>query len=155
MKKIVFARIAWHQRYDGKYPLPYTGADWKEKTHGEFGEWGNFKKTGNKYYGWVKPSRFWTADLINVGAQPNATYVDGITVVWVASDPRGGSKIVGWYKNARMHNKLIKRPKPLKHDFLFEAKASDCVLIEESQRNFTINKKFRNIWYANKKKIEN
>jgi len=72
-------------------------------------------------------------------------------IVWVAPDPVGGSKIVGWYKNAKMHNELIKRPKPLKHNYLFEAKASDCVLIEESQRDFVISKKFRNLWYANKK----
>nr|QNO42421.1 hypothetical protein ODADPOMJ_00014 [Methanosarcinales archaeon ANME-2c ERB4] len=79
MNKIVFARIAWHQRYDGNYPLPYTGADWMGKKEGGIGEWENFKKVRNKFYGWAKPSKFWTANLSNVGAEPDATSIDGIT----------------------------------------------------------------------------
>ncbi len=148
MPKIIFARIAWHPRYDGQYPPPYTGANWKEKKGGGFGEWQNFCEFDKKYYGWAKPSNSWKADLTNLGAKSTAKYVNDITVIWIAPDPNGGSKIVGWYKNAAMYAELQNRPKPLKDHYLFKADISNCVILDESQRTFEIKKKFRNIWYA-------
>jgi hypothetical protein len=152
MKHILFARIAWHPRYDGKYPVPYTGADWKEKQAGRFGEWHNFSKFKGMYYGHVKPSKHWTADLKNTGALSGAKSVNGITVIWVALDPSGGSKVVGWYKNVTMYSELQKRPRPLDEDYLFKAKVSDCVLVDEFQRTFEIKKQFRGLWYAKDEK---
>ncbi|MBA3005304.1 MAG: HNH endonuclease [Proteobacteria bacterium] len=148
MDKIVFARIAWHPRYDGKYPLPYTAAYWTEKPDAEFAEWLNFKAVRGKCYGWVKPSSSWTADLKNLEAGSETESIEGVTVIWVARDPNGGSKIVGWYENATMFSNLKDRPKPLKFSYLFVAHSKDCVLLEESQRTFRIEKNFRNLWYA-------
>jgi 5-methylcytosine-specific restriction enzyme A len=155
MENMVFARIAWHPRYDGQYPLPYTGADWKEKVEGEFAEWQNFKELNRKCYGWVKPSGQWRANLTNVGGKPGDKSVKGITVVWVATDPiKGGSKIVGWYENAKMYDELRERPKPLRNHYLFEAKTSHCFLLEDSQRVFEIDHRFRNLWYAKEEKFK-
>jgi len=153
MDKIVFARIAWHPRYDGKYPLPFTAAYWTEKSNSEYAEWLNFKSVRGKCYGWVKPSSSWTADLKkNLGADSEAESIDGVTVIWVARDPNGGSKIVGWYENATMFSNLINRPKPLKYSYLFVSHVKDCVLLEEHQRSFKIKKNFRNLWYAKDEK---
>ena len=135
------------------YRTLHTGAGWKDKTEGDFGEWHNFREVNGKCYGWVKPSIHWSADLTNVGANSEDESVDGITVIWVAPDPSGGSKIVGWYKNARMYAELQKRPRPLKSAYLFQAKASDCVFIDEAQRVFVIDHKFRNLWYAKQSKF--
>ena len=152
MDKIVFARIAWHPRYDGKYPLPFTAAYWTEKSDSEFAEWLNFKSVRGKCYGWVKPSSSWTADLKNLEADSENDSVEGVTVIWVARDPNGGSKIVGWYENATMFSGLKDRPSPLKYSYLFVAQSTDCVLLEESQRTFRIEKNFRNLWYAKDEK---
>lgn len=152
MTHILFARIAWHPRYDGKYPPPYTGADWKGKKEGRFGEWLNFSELKGIYYGYVKPSKWWSADLRNIGAPSGAESVSGITITWVAPDPNRGTKIVGWYRNATMYSALQKRPKPLNESYLFKAKVSDCVLIDESHRTFEIQKQFRYLWYAKKEK---
>ena len=153
MTQIVFARIAWHPYYNGKYPFPYTGADWKEKKEGEFGEWQNFCKMNGKYYGYAKPPN-WKADLSNFGTEKGAKSVRGITVIWVAPDPKGGSKVVGWYKNAKMYSELQRRPQYLKHEYLFESEASNCVLIDEYHRKFEVQKRFRNLWYAKEKEAE-
>jgi hypothetical protein len=89
MRHILFARIAWHPRYDGKYPLPYTGADWKGKEEGRFGEWLNFSELKGMYYGYVKPSKWWSADLRSIGAPSGAESIRDITTIWVAPDPNG------------------------------------------------------------------
>ena len=144
MTNLIFARISWHPRYDGKYPFPYTGAIWKEKKEGGYGEWLNFKEAKGKFYGYINRG----VDLRKFGAKKGAKSVENINVIWVAPDPKGGSKIVGWYKNTKVYSELKERPRPLKDHYLCKVNISNCTLLSEDQRLFKIQKQFRYTWYA-------
>ncbi len=57
--------------------------------------------TGEKYYGHVPGST--SPDLKRLGGVRHAEFVDGVTVVWIATDPDSrGRVIVGWYRDARV-----------------------------------------------------
>ncbi len=144
---LVFARIAWHPRYDGEYPTPYIGSKWREKGEEGFGEWQNFKTYKGSCYGYVKTTNM-SIDLTNFGVDSNSEYADCVTVVWVATSPNGGSRIVGWYTDATVYPEYNERPSHLKFGYLFKAKASNCRIIKEDDRNFIITQIFRNLWYA-------
>ena len=143
---IIFSRIAWHPKYNGKYPLPYTGANWQEKEDNEYGEWLNFKNFEGHYYGYATANK-WKIDLTNFGSKEKNGFIHNVTIVWIAPDPNGGSKIVGWYKNATVYSEPQTRPAPLTYSYFFKAKTKDCVLLPEERRIFNFNKKFRYLWY--------
>lgn len=152
MERLVFARIAWHARYNGEDPPPHTRANWEGKKRRRYGEVLNFSGYKGMYYGYANPSRHGTANLGRIGAPAGAESRRGITVIWVAPDPNGGTKIVGWYRNATMYSELQRRPKPLLNKYLFKAKTSESFLIGESHRTFLIKKRFHHLWYAEKEK---
>lgn len=75
------------------------------------------------------------------------TRIDGVTVVWIATAPKGGVYIVGWYRNATLfaHRQSYKN-----RDYYATAKASDCTLIPLAQRTHRFNKPPHQgaVWYG-------
>lgn len=93
--------------------------------------------------------------------------VDGVLVIWCARSNRNESVVVGWYRNARVYREyqklnLFYEEVDFPHRWYnVAAKASDCVLLPEGERNRFIwaaaraRKKGRsygfgqaNVWYA-------
>lgn len=61
----------------------------------------NFRPFRGKYYGHVPGSKGST--LEKLGGKPGVNFIDGVIVVWIATNPDlKGKIIVGWYKNARV-----------------------------------------------------
>ncbi len=61
----------------------------------------NFRRYRRKYYGHVPGNT--NPDLKKLGGVRRAEFVDGVTVVWIATDPDSrGRVIVGWYRDARV-----------------------------------------------------
>ena len=102
---ILFCNIGWMEYYQGlrngdnilkggKYPVK-TG-----KGH----EVCNFAKYKNECYGAFQAPGV-EIDIQRIGAIPGDEQIEGVTVVWTASRPQGGTVIVGWYKNATVFRK--------------------------------------------------
>ncbi len=102
MRRVIYINVPWMKRYLGaikgvdeprgtfRYTLEHPMND-----HCQF----NFKTFAGKVYGHV-PGRT-NPDLKKLGASGSDKSINGITVVWIATDPdSGGRVIVGWFKNA-------------------------------------------------------
>lgn len=70
-------------------------------------------------------------DIYRLGAAPGAEYVDGVTVVFVATRPEGGSVVAGWYDRARVWRSEQTYGRRF---YLAEAPAKRCVLLPVDQR---------------------
>jgi len=102
MKKILYINVPWMKRYEGavkggdepRGDFGYT-REHPMNDHCQF----NFKKCAGKVYGHVPGST--NPDLTKLGGSRSDKSIKGITVVWIATDPdSGGRVIVGWYQNA-------------------------------------------------------
>ena len=78
------------------------------KENGECGEMWNFKQEENYYYGYGMTPYSAGVDLEKVVGGKNwqkGNEAKNIDVVFLATRPRGGANIVGWYKNATVLHK--------------------------------------------------
>lgn len=144
---VVFFNVGWMNRYRGLDPQDQIrhGGAWVEE-HGVGHEVYNFKphpsRGGRVCCGWVQ-ARDATIKIEKLGASREDEWVDGVTVVWVAKHPRGGVRVVGWYRNARVYRVPqlapagFDRPVRSKRDqagFFARAKERDCRLLEPDDR---------------------
>ena len=102
----------------------------------------NFLPIGGWYYGHGEPptrSGVINLERIDPGAGDGAEYLDGVTVVFVATRrPEGGRVVVGWYRNARVRREGKRRPDP-GHDWYFaKARTEDCTLLGIDARTFKV-----------------
>ncbi|BAK76713.1 HNH endonuclease [Pseudogulbenkiania sp. NH8B] len=155
---ILFCNVGWMQKYDG------LDADSLERggsynNHSIGHEVCNFTPVGDVVYGYIQANG--NIKLENLGASKKDDSVDGVTVVWTASPPDGGTVVVGWYLNATVYRAVQQTPqKAAKHIaqgatyFRIKAKRKDAVLLEE--RSVLIPRATKggigqsNIWYADK-----
>ena len=104
-KKTIFCNVTWMQRYQDiseQDPIHAGGASVKENKDAEkynFDDWGD-----GYFYGYF-PFKL-NMNIKELGALKNATEVSGITVIWTAKHPRGGKRVVGWYKNATVFREM-------------------------------------------------
>ena len=109
---VLVCKVAWMERYRGNTDRdkPYGGGGFVN----EFGygyEVFNFQPYRGKIYGYVRAPG--GSDTINVDRliEPfdrNRTrdHVDGVTVIWIATNPNDGSTyVIGWYRDARVYRK--------------------------------------------------
>jgi 5-methylcytosine-specific restriction protein A len=128
----------------------------------------NFSPINGKYYGYVRTPRGSNLNLKRIKQNSNEKgYIDNILVIWVATNPKGGVYVVGWYNNARVFKmyqnhsqKTInsfkeklgeKYPSGGDFEYIFEAKIEDCILIDEKDRKLKAPKKISGqspIWYG-------
>lgn len=168
MERMLFCRVGWMPYYRGESHIE-GGGEWVE-DHGYGYEIYNFKPDEqDNLYGHVEAGREMAIDRL--GASHRAESVSPVLVVWVATHPGGGMRIVGWYKSATVFRELQpcpqhlvgKRPLPEANEhwrFRIVAKQRDAVLVKESERTFPIPKATKysrgmgekNIWYADSPK---
>ena len=138
---LVLFNITWMNLYRGRTPDdPGVGGGASEVKY----EVENFLPIGGWYYGHGQPPT--SSGVINLkridsSVGDGAGYLDGVTVVFVATRPEeGGRVVVGWYRNARVWSEGRQRPDP-GHDWYFaEAKTKDCTLlgINDRDRGFEV-----------------
>ena len=146
----LFCNVGWMSRYEGLQGKPdeiVGGGKWVDE-HESGGEVCNFVSCPDGYvYGHVETSKGTVERRIRIellGADPGDNYVNGVTVVWTATDPdSGGRRIVGWYRNARVfRNRQHFNSAPSRqHErdelraFHIRARSRDKVLVPLEQRN--------------------
>jgi hypothetical protein len=110
--RVLFARIGWMKFYTGAVDeKPIGGGSYTKDQIGS--ELFNFKDVDGFLYGFVKGgSRSKAFNLRRIDPKaPGAGNVEHVTVVFVATDPKGGGqKVVGWYKDATVYSKWIPHP---------------------------------------------
>lgn len=169
MITIIFFNVGWMEYYQGMKNDSIKGGG---KNNSEVG-WGheilNFKSYRGRYYGYVQPviNEYSDSKILieRLGALKGDIFINGVTVVWTATDPdHGGTYIVGWYKNATVY-KLYQYPlkgskrsyKNQDIGYYTKASTSDCTLLPKDKRNFRIPRSGAgsmgksNVWYAHKR----
>lgn len=117
---VLVCRTAWMDFYDGlgSGDAPVGGGAYVDESG--FGhEIFNFRAEEGWYRGYVRPvtpRRGVANQRINIGrlgAAAGDEAIDGVTVFWVATDrQRGGTRVVGWYEDARVFRAWQSSPKP-------------------------------------------
>jgi len=148
---ILFCNIGWMSRYEGLEGKRDTdkivgGGKWID-DHGSGGEICNFVKCRDGFvYGHVetmKGHRDRAIRIEQLGASADAGYVDGITVVWTATDPDvRGRRVVGWYRDARVYRsrQRFRRHPSSQHEadsiesFCVRARVNNAVLLPMEMR---------------------
>lgn len=130
---IVYANIAWMTNYRGpKGDKAEGGFGFLKQNGGIAHESWNFQPWRGKVFGYVPRSA--EIKIARLGATRGATKLDGVTVVWIARNPRTKrTVIVGWYLNATIHKKkehiVLTRSDETSVGYQIEAKAGDAVLL--------------------------
>ena len=139
---LVLFNICWMQHYRGQTPDdPIHGGGAYPDEHGHGFEVENFLPIGGWYYGHGEPPRSGVINLkrVDPGVGDAAEYLDGVTVVFVATRPdEGGRVVVGWYRNARVWRNLRQRPSPGHDRYCAEARVEDCILLGVDDRTFDV-----------------
>ena len=148
--KILFCRIGWCKYYNGdRKDKPMRGGSYNKEKLGH--EIYNFKDYNGRYYGFV----YSTIDIAtNFGEEDNIK-TENVLVVWVSSHKSGGSVIIGWYNNATVYRNFQAVPddvmseRSMKKYNSYIISSDDAVLLPENERDYSIKKSFRMIWYGN------
>lgn len=162
-KKIIFCNIAWMKYYEGIFDddKPMNGGKYVD-INKSGGECYNFQDFNGKCYGYFM--MYGNLALENHFKDVKSTdgYVDNVLVIWVATNSNQQTKIVGWYKNARVYRSFQEKTfftnlaGSLYYNIVADSK--DCFLIPEDKRTFPIGRAAQsgtgtgmgrsNIWYA-------
>lgn len=109
-EKIIFCNTGWMDFYNGLTNDIIVGGGKYVDRMGWGGEMLNFKSFDNNLYGYVQPKidkkykNPSSIKLEKLGASETDESLSGVTVVWTATDPdKGGTYIIGWYKNAKVY----------------------------------------------------
>ncbi|MDD2899814.1 MAG: DUF3883 domain-containing protein [Desulfuromonadaceae bacterium] len=157
----LFCNVGWMEFYQGLNAgdvIVGGGAFVREEGRGH--EICNFSANNGRLYGYVQP----TGEQIKIeriGAQIDDNSVTGITVIWTATRPTGGTVVVGWYKNATVFRKYknFREVPPIQarngiDGYRIRAMAEKATLLPVDARVFEIPRQVKggmgksNIWYA-------
>jgi hypothetical protein len=105
----LFCHISWMREYKGHHNTedqPQRGGRWVEEN-GTAHECCNFLPDDNGVvYGHVETSRGDNDTQVGIeqlgGVNVKDNFIDGIDVIWTATHEKGGKRVVGWYKNAKV-----------------------------------------------------
>jgi Domain of unknown function (DUF3883) len=137
-----------------------TGGGAFVKREGRGNEVCNFSSDKGTLHGYVQaPGK--EINIDRIGAQNNAESIGGVTVVWTAGSPSGGTVIVGWYKDAtvfRNYKQFRKVPSAQLRNgidgYWISAPSSKATLLPVDSRVFEIPRGVKggigqsNVWYA-------
>ena len=137
-----------------------TGGGAYVKKEGRGHEVCNFNPDKGTLYGYVQtPGK--QIDIDRIGANSDEDSIDGVTVVWTAGPPGGGTVIVGWYKDAtvfRNYQKFGKVPTAQSQNaidgYWIKAPFASATLLPVDARVFEIPRAVKggigqsNVWYA-------
>ena len=176
--RLLYCNVAPMEKYQGIEDNSLLNGGKYIKEHGVGFELYNYQEIKGYHYGFVQPptggkqlsfhdevdNKFKLAKInINrLGASNREEYIDGVTIVWVATHASKGRMIVGWYKNARVYREQQKFEIDRRKfyypngdsdsaSFYFVAKAEDSVLLPIDERSYRLPKGMgqSNIWYGN------
>ena len=150
MKPIIFARIADMEYYRGKTDtdIPHNGGSYIEE-HEDGGECYNFlpvtiddEKCCLGYVRLIGNTSLRLENIIGCSACEKEDVIDGVTVVWCATQRDGKStRVVGFYKNATVYRYTQEVEFCDDNgevcdwqEYNFIAKKEDCVLIPRHDR---------------------
>ncbi|HEX4232132.1 MAG TPA: HNH endonuclease [Bryobacteraceae bacterium] len=146
--RLVLLNIGWMLRYQGADNDPISNGGSYPKTFGhvEAGEIFNFLPWKGRMYGYAFAQKH-HIDTRNLGAVEKGLPAYNATVVFTASAPGGGTRIVGCYQNATVYaelqsirNKAHLRQRSPKHydepwpDYIVTCPESDAVLFRDHPR---------------------
>ena len=140
MSNVLFLNIGWARAYQGDPDdLPKGHFAHTAAGNTDIGEAFNFKAYDGKCYGY-SPAHGGTIRIEGLGASKEDDAIDGVVVVWMATNPEGGgSLIVGWWRNAKVYRHLQRtRPQPGRPECVTIAKAADCHLLSPDERIYRI-----------------
>lgn len=138
---LVYINHAWMTHYRGPKGDKAEGNFGFLKTNGIAHESWNFEPIKGKVYGYVPRSA--KINISRLGAERGDAAADGVTVVWIARNPRTKKTvIVGWFRNARIHreaeDRRLERLSGFDVGYQIEAPAVDAVLLPIDARSFII-----------------
>jgi len=138
---LVYINHAWMTHYRGPKGDKAEGNFGFLKTNDIAHESWNFEPIRGKVYGYVPRSA--EIKISRLGAQRGDAAIDGVTVVWIARNPRTKKTvIVGWYRNARIHrnaeHRRLQRSSGFDVGYQIEAPAADAVLLPIDARSYVI-----------------
>ena len=135
---VLFLHVGWARDYRGAPDDEPVGKfGFMREGNRNSGEALNFRPYRGRCYGYAPHH---SMNLEKLGAHLGAEHVDRILVIWTATDPaRGGSYIVGWYRNARVYSELVDlRPDRKRPEIIAEAAARDCHVVPVDERTFFV-----------------
>jgi hypothetical protein len=134
------------------------------------GEVYNFRDSDNNCYGYVmKRNGLLDLGRIDMNPEYNRDTMKNVTCVFVATHPKGGRRIVGWYQNATVYSsyqeyegndrKIMTQPKDWDYDdqvgYFATVHKKDVILLAEDERidapqvpNGKGGMGENNVWYA-------
>ncbi len=136
--EILFLHIGWAREYRGALDdLPQGKFGYIEDGNVDMGETLNFQDHQGRCFGYAPLQ---VIDLRRLGAPQDSDHLDGILVIWTATNPDGsGRYVVGWYKNARIYSERQKRgPDEGTPGIVAEAAAADSHLVPMDERTFFV-----------------
>lgn len=164
-KRILFCNVAWMKNYRGVTDddRPHNGGKYIDDI-GSGGEVYNFSDENGKCYGYVMPGGQLALQDHYKGVKSSDSYVDDVLVVWIATNKNKETRIIGWYKNARVYRSFQNVPSFTNGNFHLYynivVDSVDAILLPVEDRTFPIDRakevgKGRgigqsNIWYADK-----
>jgi len=159
--KAIFFNVGWMRFYRGLDNDSIVGGGSHVDKYGEGGEIYNFLDREGITYGYVQPARG-VINIDRLGASHDDPYIDDILVVWIATKPGAGPRIVGWYKHATVYRKvqtLQVKDKDKYHfvHYFVKAKTKDCHWNDYDERVFAIPRRVKgglgqsNVWFADSK----
>lgn len=150
---LLVCHIGWMANYEGLEQKPdriARGGSWIDK-HGYGGEVCNFLrcKDGNVYghVETIKGKKDRPIHIRHLGANKDDPLLDGVDIVWTSTNPqKGGRKVVGWYRNARVYRgrQAFASFPSTQHrldeleDYRIVARADDVTLIPLHERAFSL-----------------
>jgi len=159
--KILFCNVGWMERYQGLRSGDHiSGGGSYVKIEGRGHEVCNFSPDKKALHGYVQaPGK--QIDIDRIAPSNDADYIDGVTVVWTAAHPSGGTVIVGWYKDAtvfRNFQKFVKVPIAQSQNgidgYWITAPIATATLLRMDSRVFEVLRGVKggigqsNVWYA-------
>jgi hypothetical protein len=153
--RMVFLRIGWMTRYQGTSGGDTISGGGAYVTEHGFGhEIFNFLPFRGAMYGYVQPpgrENRWqetTIRLERLGGSRKDEFISGVLVVWVATSPQGGARVVGWYQNATLYRHWQPAPQgsrrqygPINCGFYVCADEAAAVLLPPDHRTFELSRK--------------
>lgn len=171
--RILFCNIGWMERYNGLGNDSITGGGAYVRESGIGDEVYNFFAfdEDSSFYGYVRPPKGKKIDIDHIaGEKVEDASIGGVTVVWTASRPSGGTVIVGWYKDATVFRKYQKFGNNMVHNaqiqngiegFWITAPPNRATLLSLDERTFEIPRMKKgfmgqsNVWYADSDESKN
>ena len=159
---VVFFNIAWMKWYDGvtKNDIPVNGGDYVDRNHDGNEVW-NFSPVQaesseddevSKVSEWLfgsyetksthgKIRQTHIEKIAGCQDLKNEGFADGVLVIWCATDPNGGRRVVGWYEDATVcryyESQRVEESdgSTIEYSYNVYTKAENAVLLSEGERS--------------------